>query len=297
VQALNAVARRFAALGEPLPHNIVLAGVQSFGLQSIRATPRGQSGRNPIPRLSSESGARPIERAGEAAYAFGMKWWAMIWLSAALTWSQNGDSAARNLFVNFTPDSFQKHPPARHELEVSKLNTNLLAAAVFHETNARRIARNLPPLRFEARARQAAAIQARIMSARGSISHDNPERKDLQTLEDRLEAASLKPRFAAENVATAFAWQYESGKPFYQRHDERGNLIVSNTPDGGPIPPHTYLSFAKALVDSWMNSPGHRKNILHEKPKFLGTSCAPGANDETPIPKLYCAQVFFTPLD
>jgi len=56
---------------------------------------------------------------------------------------------------------------------------------------------------------------------------------------------------------------------FYARvEDER--LVFSYEPEGDPIKPHTYVGFALSLLDHWMNSPGHRKNILDKNPAHLG---------------------------
>jgi uncharacterized protein YkwD len=59
---------------------------------------------------------------------------------------------------------------------------------------------------------------------------------------------------------------------------------------------HTYLSFAEALVESWMQSPGHRKNILHKEQEYLGCACEL-ARKTNAMETFYCAQVFFAPLD
>ena len=83
------------------------------------------------------------------------------------------------------------------------------------------------------------------------------------------------------------------GKPFYTR-EENGKKIFSLEPDGTPVPPHIYVSFAAALFDSWMASAPHRKNILSPESKFLGTRSRLSINPATGMPLFYCAQVFFT---
>ena len=138
-------------------------------------------------------------------------------------------------------------------------------------------------------------MQAVIMAERGAISHVNPESPGKETPADRLRLAGLEAGYSAENVATAFALAYPQGKPFYTR-EENGKKIFSLEPDGTPVPPHTYVSFAAALLDSWMASAPHRKNILSPEPKFLGAGSQLSANQATGMPLFYCAQVFFTPL-
>jgi uncharacterized protein YkwD len=190
-------------------------------------------------------------------------------------------------------EQFVRKPATQQELDPSNLDTNLLDAAVLHATNLERTKRGLQPLKHSEKARRAARMQSRIMRDRGSISHENPERRSLKTVEDRARAADLAFRFLAENVATAFDLQYESGKSFYPRV-EGDREIVSYTPNGPAIPRHTYATFAEALVRSWMNSPGHRENILNPEAEFLGSSCLPD-REKAAMRKFYCAQVFYAP--
>ena len=190
-------------------------------------------------------------------------------------------------------EEFKKSEAGQRKIDPEDLDTNLVAVAILHATNQQRQEQKLAPLQYHEGARKAAALQARIMQERGSISHVNPDQPNLRTLEDRVKAAGLKYQFIAENVATAFGIKYEAGKPFYPR-TENGQEVFSYEPRGEPIPPHSYASFAEALVENWMSSPGHRKNILNEAAEFLGASCFP-KTDETGMTKFYCAQVFFTP--
>jgi uncharacterized protein YkwD len=203
---------------------------------------------------------------------------------------QSPGATERNLFRDYDGQTFPRLVLAQQPINSEAPDTNLLAAAVFHETNQRRKAHGLPVLTFHAGAAQAAAIQAAIMAERGVVTHENPGHPGRETLKARLKFVGLRPRFAAENVATAFGLQYTSGKPFYVRtvNDRR---VFSYEPDGEAMRVHTYLSFAKVLVDQWMQSPGHRKNILTSSAGSLGTSCQPGTSSQS-MPIFYCVQVF-----
>jgi uncharacterized protein YkwD len=200
------------------------------------------------------------------------------------------------------PTNYFDLPPQRfalvatQQLNLSSINYDLLTAAVLRETNERRRQHGLPELKHEPKASQAAKIQSDIMSARGSISHENPNNPRYKTPADRARAAGLNFRLVAENVATAFALQYQSGKPFYTERAANGRTILTSRPGGPEIPPHTYATFAKAFVDGWMNSKGHRENILLKEAQYLGAYCAPAAAPkQNKIPILYSTQVFFTP--
>jgi uncharacterized protein YkwD len=220
---------------------------------------------------------------------------ALVIASVLLSWTASAAPRdGESFFTEYDERSFRKLPIANQPIDPERVNRQLLDAAVFHETNRRRAAENLEPLRYDARARKAAAIQSRAMAKAGVVSHENPK-PDASSLTDRARLAGLtRPAFLAENVASAFGRRYRSGEKFYVR-EENGRKVYSAEPDGPPIPMHTYLSFASALVDSWMSSPGHRKNILASEARFLGCSCVRG-EERTALDIYYCAQVFYRPL-
>jgi uncharacterized protein YkwD len=203
-------------------------------------------------------------------------------------------AASGTNFFQLTPKQFSESNEAKQEIRLEAVNSELLSAAVLQETNRRRAEKGLPALKHHPKAQQAAEIQSQIMKKRGSISHENPENPRFATLPKRIQSVGVNPGFAAENVATAFGLQYQSGRAFYKR-EEGGKTIFSYLPNGAAIRPHTYESFARALVDAWMNSPGHRDNILHQEPLYLGVSCI-GATGESGMPVFYCTQVFLAPM-
>ncbi len=197
------------------------------------------------------------------------------------------------LFV-LAAGAFRARPEAQAPIDLQNVDHTLLAAAVFHETNRRRREHDLPALKYDGQVWQAAAIQALAMAEGQFMGHAQPDSEKKATPWDRVQYVGLDPKFAAENVATSFGLDYESGKPFYTR-EEGGREIYSYEPGGRAITPHSYLSFAETLLESWMNSPGHRANILATEPEFLGCSQRQG-KDARGMPVFYCAQVFFTPL-
>ena len=203
----------------------------------------------------------------------------------------HGSDAAH--FTEFTVEAFFKQKVVREKIDLTRVDRALLDAAVFHETNRRRRQHGLPTLVFDHRAREAARMQVRAMAEHDFIGHENPFDADLRTPMDRAKRAGLEPAFLAENLANAFARQYQGGEKAYVRV-EGGEQIVSAAAGGPRIPMRSYREFAQALLDDWMGSPGHRKNILHQSPEYLGSACTTALQD-APMEKLSCAQVFFTP--
>ncbi len=198
------------------------------------------------------------------------------------------------LHREFDDQTFRTNEEALKEIDFESVDYALLSAAVFHETNRRRIEHELPPLRFREKLREAAKIQARSMAAREMVTHGHPDEGKRAPV-DRLDHVGLLGAFSAENVALTFGIRYESERPFMTR-EEDGTTVFSYEPGGEPIAPHTYVSMASSLLDGWMNSPGHRKNILHPMPDELGTGHEHGKN-AVGMDVFYSVQVFFKELD
>jgi uncharacterized protein YkwD len=99
-----------------------------------------------------------------------------------------------------------------------------VAAAIVDLTNQERTRLGLGTLRAEARLTRAAQLQAEQMARVERLDHVLPEAQYPRP-EDRLTAAS-------------YGWQ------------TYGENLASGYPD------------ARSVVDGWMNSPGHRANIV-----------------------------------
>lgn len=145
----------------------------------------------------------------------------------------------------------------------------LLHAAVFFATNDVRTSKGLKPLAWSPELERSAWNHARRMAEKNFFSHDDPLDRQRKTPDQRAKRAGVKNPYLAENIATTFGVQYNSGDPVYPL--QGGAAGYSLTPRGEPLPNHTYLSLAKALVQQWMDSPGHRANILSNDALQLGT--------------------------
>lgn len=120
-------------------------------------------------------------------------------------------------------------------------------------TNAERTRAGLAALRMNARLGEAAQIQAEQMVAAGRFAHVLPDAR-YPRLEDRLDAAGYDWQVMGENLA------------FGQQS-------------------------AAAAVNTWMQSPGHRANILHTTFTEIGVAHLVDANGRP-----YFVQVFGRPV-
>lgn len=90
------------------------------------------------------------------------------------------------------------------------------------------------------------------------------------TLKQRVRAAGVRFRTGSENIGMVHRYQIDN---------RRFKILSSSqcqfaTQSGQPLPPHSYASLARHIVDLWMDSPGHRRNILDGKVDKMTTGIA-----------------------
>ncbi|MCA9541956.1 MAG: hypothetical protein KC620_23830, partial [Myxococcales bacterium] len=162
-----------------------------------------------------------------------------------------------------------------------------LSAAVLAETNRVRAAHGLAPLAPHAILDRAALGHATRMAEADFFDHYDPDPKR-RTPTDRVRAAGGRKPVPAENIITEMSFPYEGGAPLYVV--DRAAGAFARTPDGPAIPRHTYKTFAQSIVQRWMDSPGHRANLLDKEAREMGAAAAFFWNDG--FPALTAVQVF-----
>jgi uncharacterized protein YkwD len=90
------------------------------------------------------------------------------------------------------------------------------------------------------------------------------------TLRQRVKKAGLKVKAGSENIGMVHRYQIDN---------RRFKILSSSscqfaTYEGQSLPAHSYASLARHVVDLWMNSSGHRKNILDKKVSKVSTAVA-----------------------
>lgn len=169
--------------------------------------------------------------------------------------SVSGESWDYDMYEDYDVDSFKDYDPANEGIDFDDINYKLLNAAIFYETNRMRIENNKTPFEHSIALEKASQMHSEDMVKDNFFSHYNNYDRSKYTPFDRMALFNVDSGYRAENIATTFGIQYESG------------TMVSSFDD---IPPHTYNSCAEAVVDSWMHSPGHRANILNPNYFYLG---------------------------
>ena len=118
----------------------------------------------------------------------------------------------------------------------------LLDAAVFYLTNEERAELGLSVLRYNKLLEVAAFNHSMKMATTGFFDHTNRLDATRRGTTERGKLAGVANPRIAENIA--YNYNYTDGK--------------------------TYIQVAQKLVEQWMNSPGHRSNILSNNGKQMG---------------------------
>ena len=152
-------------------------------------------------------------------------------------------------------------------------DADLLGQAVLSETNRARCGNGLEPLTGDGSLQLAADLHARDMAQLRFFSHDSPV-PGRETMMARARQAGAGYQWVSENIIEARYMAYESRRRYEVIDPARCEFAYS---DGAPIAPHTYASLAREVIGRWMNSPGHRRNILHRTHRAHGFAIAPNS--------------------
>ncbi len=125
-------------------------------------------------------------------------------------------------------------PPTPETLGPGRIETALVA-----EMNKVRAERGRKPLRMSATLRRPARGQSRYLLATGQLTHDGPDGSPFWTR--LVDAGFPRDRWMAENLA------------------ELGGCDAST---------------ARRTVQMWMDSPGHRTNLLNPRYRWVGVGSA-----------------------
>jgi len=195
-----------------------------------------------------------------------------------------------SLYQHYDWRSFEQLPAAQDTIDPTRIDQGLLNAAVFYTTNMVREYHGRKPFRFSATLRNMAAFHAEQMAMYKFVGHVNYYHLGYATMENRSRKF-LAPA-GGENVANMFLYDYRANSRYYAQAGEQGYEFYTRS--GQKIQRHTYLSFARMLVNGWMSSPGHRQNILDTDFELLGCGLHIGADalQAAAIPVAYGVQNF-----
>ncbi len=144
-------------------------------------------------------------------------------------------------YNNWTHQNFRQNPLFNKTFSTSNPDYLLLDAALFYLTNVERAKIGIAPMRYHRMVEIAAYNHSKSMAKQNFFSHTNSNSMARKSPSDRGKLAGIANAAFAENIAY-------------------------NYPTAG----NSYLEVAEALMNQWMNSKGHKDNILSEKGRQMG---------------------------
>ncbi len=162
---------------------------------------------------------------------------------------------------------------ATRTVSASDFDGILLSSELFRLTNRERISHGVAPLVHRTELDRVADRQASYMGLVERPDHFNPI-PGANTVGERVALAHLYPLMAAENAAMV---------PALRGEDTRERT-------------YSYAALAGTIIEGWMNSPGHRANILNAGMTQIGCA-ARMAHGVGGNPRVFAAQVFTSDLE
>jgi uncharacterized protein YkwD len=159
------------------------------------------------------------------------------------------------------------------------LNTALVTRLVFQKTNQERVKAGLPTFQHLGTLEAAATDHSADMARRNYFSHKSKGLLFRKSVAERTDAAGVGTRRVAENIAMLPTFRQMQ---VFRRTDTGASRVTMDT--------NTYDQLATWALEQWMESPGHRQNILNPELRYLGVGTALG--DRNGVPYVYLTQNF-----
>ena len=177
-------------------------------------------------------------------------------------------------YSDYDVNTFANIVNLQQKIIKSFIDVDLLDAAVFWFTNIVRKTYNLNQFQFHEKLRQSAILHSEQMIVHNFFGHENNFVKKYKTLSNRIDSVK-DDEFQSfmcygENIADYPIIKANQSFSF-ENKDGMTRLIST---DGHEIFPYSHYEYAKIVVEGWMNSPGHRRNILNNDFLYLGCGCS-----------------------
>ena len=149
--------------------------------------------------------------------------------------------SAGGLYQKYSASNFRNAPEFKQQTNPSQINYRVLHTAMHFMVNEARAKYGKPALPYNERLEVAAYFHSKRMAEQDFFSHKNPKSASRRSTSDRAKLAGIANPFIAENIV----YTYTSSNP-------------------------SYLDIGDAMMESWMNSSGHKSNILSNKGQAVG---------------------------
>jgi len=167
-------------------------------------------------------------------------------------------------------------------IDTASFDAETVARQIWEKTNIERARAGLGQLSWNPQLAVAANGHSSDMAQRQYFSHKSKGLFKKTDLKDRTTAAGYTGGMIAENIAMLPTFRNQR---FHYSTGRDGRQLTQVETDG-----NTYEQLTDWAMEQWMNSPGHRQNILHPGLNSLGVGVALGSKDG--VPYVYLTQNF-----
>ena len=178
----------------------------------------------------------------------------------------------KDYYSGYSLSNFFAIKMLKNQITKDTLDVDLLNSAIFYCTNQERIRFNISACEFHPVLRDSSIIHSAQMKMHDFFNHENHFNPQYKTLRDRVNSIMTEKNSGfsciGENISDYPILKTEGNKFVVKSlfNNQRYYSI-----DGlREIHPFTYEELAREVVNGWMNSQGHRQNILNPQFKFLG---------------------------
>ncbi len=173
-----------------------------------------------------------------------------------------------------------------HQIDPEKVNVELLEAAIFYATNEVRAREKRSTFDYNPILNHSARFHAGYMAKEKTVDHLNRSAKKYKTPFDRTLAFEGDFTAVAENLARLPILALGENGQFFV--DEKGRVVNK---ERQVLPVMTYSQLAHVVVEGWMQSPGHRANIMNDF-ELLGIGVSEVSFNKDGVPEIYLVQNF-----
>lgn len=168
----------------------------------------------------------------------------------------------------------------------AKIDQKLVNAAILAEINYVRCKAGRAALVSDTSLSKVASTHAKWMARARSLSHKSGVAGQSTSLA-RLKSSGIRFRAGSENIGYLARFQIDGLS--FRIKDAATCHFASNS--GQTLGAHSYTTLARKIVELWMESPAHRRNILDGKVSKVGSGA--GFDPKAPFcGSFYVSQTF-----
>jgi uncharacterized protein YkwD len=169
-------------------------------------------------------------------------------------------------------------------------NDTLLERLIIEELNNKRRYHRKPSVKLQVELYSPAKFHVESMVEHRFFSHVNPNSREMRDLETRIKSTGLKLDGWAENILYTDNLGL-NGMPYYTEIIG-GEEVVKSQRTKKVVRPISYRELAIAMVDQWMGSEGHRRNMLFPDFNICASAVKIKNQPNEPFPLIYAVLVF-----